>query len=408
MAKHHSPWQEIPTTAWPRLKKDLHSDVAIVGGGISGIATLFYLLTLTDKRVVLVERGTIGCGATGNNAGFAWAHIERPVSELVEEFGFEPVKEAFLELDHGWDEYIRIHKLIGLENNVEPLGNAGLGFGFTDRATLERSLQDGAIFRKMGRKKWEFFISQEIEMEGEGIHRVPREVILEKLQTIDPSYIGLLYDSVDRARTNTYLFCHRLLQYLRNRFPDRFEVYEQTEITHIEKNTLKFSSGTIIADALVICTNGYSNKATPRAAYATACSTTLPNDYSAAFITPRDPSVPYWHVTNCDSLTIFAGPEYVDPALDLNEWNKTFELITQFAQRTYGFNPSFQYQWYGIMGYTQTGLRWVGQDRQNPHIWYNLGCNGIGIVHAVASGERIARLLNGESLKPSLFSQFQS
>ncbi|MBX7067531.1 MAG: FAD-binding oxidoreductase [Parachlamydiales bacterium] len=403
-----SPWQEIATTAWPSLKKDLQSDVAIVGGGISGIATLFYLLTLTDKQIVLVERGKIGCGATGNNAGFAWAHIERPVSELVEEFGFEPVKEAFLELDHGWDEYIRIHKLIGLENNVEPLDNSGLGFGFTDTATLERSLQDGALFRKMGRKKWEFFISEEIEMEGEGIHRVPREVILEKLQTKDPSYIGLLYDSVDRARTNSYLFCHRLLQYLKNRFPDRFEVYEQTEITQIEKNTLKFSSGTITADVLVICTNGYSKKAAPRAAYAAACSTSLPNDYSAAFITHQDPSVPYWHVTNCDSLTIFAGPEYANPALDLDEWNKTFALITQFTQRTYHFNPTFQYQWYGIMGYTPTGLRWVGQDRQNPHIWYNLGCNGIGIVHAVASGERIARLLNGETLKPSLFSQFQS
>jgi len=110
-------------------------------------------LTLTDKQAVLVERGTIGCGATGNNAGFAWAHIERPVSELVEEFGFEPVKEAFLELDHGLDQYIGIHKLIGLENNIEPLGNAGLGFGFTDKATLERSFTRRSHISKDGSKK---------------------------------------------------------------------------------------------------------------------------------------------------------------------------------------------------------------------------------------------------------------
>lgn len=97
-----SPWQQVDKIQWPVLMDDITCDVAIVGGGISGVATLYYLMTETNKRVVLVEKGTIACGATGNNAGFMWAHIERPVSELVEEFGFELVKEAFLELDQGW------------------------------------------------------------------------------------------------------------------------------------------------------------------------------------------------------------------------------------------------------------------------------------------------------------------
>ncbi len=401
-----SPWQQVDKIQWPVLMDDITCDVAIVGGGISGIATLYYLMTETNKRVVLVEKGTIACGATGNNAGFMWAHIERPVSELVEEFGFELVKEAFLELDQGWDEYVKLNKLIGLESNVELLDNAG--FAFTDIATLQRSMLDGAIFRKMGRNNWEFFVSEEIEAVGEGIHRVPREILLEKLQTIDPSYIGLLYDTVDRARTNTYLFCQRLLEYLKHRFPDRFEVYEQTEITHIDKNSLHHSLGTIIAADQVLCTNGYSSKVTPRAAYAAAASTSLPEGYSAGFITLADPSVPYWHVTNRDSLTVIAGPDYTRPALDRNEWNQSFLQLSQFFQKTYGLNPSFSYQWFGIQGYTENGLRWVGQDSENSHLWYNLGCNGIGIVHAVAGGKRIARLLNGESLGPSLFSAFRS
>ena len=328
------------------------------------------------------------------------------MSELVEEFGFALVKEAFLELDQGWDEYVEINKLIGLENNVELLGNAG--FAFTDIAILQASLLDGAIFRKMGRKHWEFFVSEEIDVVGEGVHRVPREIILEKLQTIDPSYIGLLYDTVARARTNTYLFCQRLLEYLQHHFPDRFEVYEQTEITHIDKNALYHSSGTITAADLVLCTNGYCSKVTPRAAYMAASSTSLPEGYSAAFINLADPSVPYWHVTNCDSLTVIAGPDYAHPALDQNEWNQSFLQLSHFFQKTYGLNPSFSYQWFGIQGYTNNGLRWVGPDRENPHLWYNLGCNGIGIVHAIAGGKRIARLLNGEALGPSLFSAFKS
>ncbi len=401
-----SPWQEVDKIQWPILMNDITCDVAIVGGGISGIATLYYLMTETDKHVVLVEKKTIASGATGNNAGFAWPHIERSVSELVEEFGFDLVKEAFLELDQGWDEYVKINKLLGLENNVKLLGNAG--FAFTDRATLQQALAEGAIFRKMGRNKWEFFVSEEIEVVGEGIHHVPREVILEKLQTIDPSYIALLHDTVNRARTNTYLFCGRLLEYLKHHFPDRFEVYEQTEITHMDKNILHHSLGTIIAEDIVLCTNGYSSKVTPRAAYVAACTTSLPEDYSAAFITLADPSVPYWHVTNCNSLTVMAGPDYERPVLDRNEWNRSFFELSQFFQKTYGLNPSFKYQWFGIQGYTKNGLRWVGQDSENSHLWYNLGCNGIGIVHAIAGGKRIARLLNGELLGPSLFSAFRS
>lgn len=401
-----SPWQEVDKMQWPVLIRDISCDVAIVGGGISGIATLYYLLTETDKHVALIEKETIASGATGNNAGFAWAHIERPVSELVEEFGFELVKEAFFELDQGWDEYVKINKLLGLESNVKLLGNSG--FAFNDIETLQHFLLDGAIFRKMGRSHWEFFVSEEIEVVGEGVHRVPREILLEKLQTIDSSYIGLLHDTVNRARTNTYLFCQRLLEYLKHNFPGRFEVFEQTEITQINKNILHHFSGTITAEDVVLCTNGYSSKATPRAAYLAGSTTSLPEGYSAAFINLADPSVPYWHVTNCDSLTVMAGPDYTHPDLDQKEWNTSFLHLSQFAKKTYGFNPAFKYQWFGIQGYTANGLRWVGQDSDNSHLWYNLGCNGIGIVHAIAGGKRIARLLKGESLGPSLFSAFRS
>lgn len=404
--KIQSPWQEANKIQWPVLMNDLTSDVAIIGGGISGIATLYYLMTETNKHVVLVEKNTIASGATGNNAGFAWAHIERPVSELVEEFGFDLVKEAFMELDQGWNEYVRLNNLIGLEKNIELLENAG--FAFTDLATLQRSLLDADIFRKMGRKSWEFFISEEFELTGVGIHRVPRTTLLEKLQTIDSSYIGLLYDSVDRARTNTYLFCQRLLEHIRDLFPDRFEVYEQTEITHIDQNVLHHAHGTLVASDVILCTNGYSSQVTPRAAYMGALSSSLPDGYSANFINLTDPLVPYWHVTHCDFLTLIAGPDYPYPELDQNEWNQSFSQLSQFFQKTYGLLPSFSHQWFGLQGYTQNGLRWVGQNKKNSHLWYNLGCNGIGIVHSMAAGKRIARLLSGESLPPSLFSSFRS
>ena len=34
---------------------------------------------------------------------------------------------------------------------------------------------------------------------------------------------------------------------------------------------------------------------------------------------------------------------------------------------------------------------------------YNLGCNGVGFLQAIFGGHRIARLIAGEQLPPSIF-----
>lgn len=50
---------------YPRLDNDIETDVAVIGGGITGILTAF-LLQERGKKVVVLERDRIGSGATGN------------------------------------------------------------------------------------------------------------------------------------------------------------------------------------------------------------------------------------------------------------------------------------------------------------------------------------------------------
>ena len=66
-----------------------------MGAGISGVATLYYLLTSTQKSVVLFEKNRVASGATGHNAGLAIAHIEKPASELVHMLGKEATLSYF-------------------------------------------------------------------------------------------------------------------------------------------------------------------------------------------------------------------------------------------------------------------------------------------------------------------------
>ena len=50
-------------------------DVAVIGGGLVGCATAYYLTT-AGTRVALIERGTINRGASGQNAGSLHFQLE--------------------------------------------------------------------------------------------------------------------------------------------------------------------------------------------------------------------------------------------------------------------------------------------------------------------------------------------
>jgi gamma-glutamylputrescine oxidase len=65
----------MTTSHWGRQHSfrapDLTADVVIVGGGYAGLSTAYWLTEMRpDLKIIIVERSTIGSGASGRNAGF--------------------------------------------------------------------------------------------------------------------------------------------------------------------------------------------------------------------------------------------------------------------------------------------------------------------------------------------------
>jgi ribulose 1,5-bisphosphate synthetase/thiazole synthase len=58
----------ITTTPYEALLNDLSVDVAIVGGGITGLTTA-YLLKRSGVKVAVLEKNRIGSGTTGGTTG---------------------------------------------------------------------------------------------------------------------------------------------------------------------------------------------------------------------------------------------------------------------------------------------------------------------------------------------------
>jgi glycine/D-amino acid oxidase-like deaminating enzyme len=80
-------WQKsVPESSYPKLNSDIEVDVAIVGGGISGLSA-GYLLKKAGKTVAIMERGKIGRGTTGNTTGKVTSQHNLIYSNLVNKFG---------------------------------------------------------------------------------------------------------------------------------------------------------------------------------------------------------------------------------------------------------------------------------------------------------------------------------
>src|SRR4051812_44036612 len=99
-----SPWIKQLNTGRriEKLREDITTDVAIVGAGIAGISTAFFLLRNTNKKVVIIEKNRLAHGATGHNAGQIVSYFERAFSELAKDFGLEMATAGQKDIDASW------------------------------------------------------------------------------------------------------------------------------------------------------------------------------------------------------------------------------------------------------------------------------------------------------------------
>ncbi|GGF25530.1 NAD(P)/FAD-dependent oxidoreductase [Subtercola lobariae] len=82
---------ELAPGGHPRaaLEGDLDVDVCIVGGGLTGLWTAYYLATADPSlSIAVLEKETVGFGASGRNGGWCSALFPRSAASLEREYGF--------------------------------------------------------------------------------------------------------------------------------------------------------------------------------------------------------------------------------------------------------------------------------------------------------------------------------
>jgi glycine/D-amino acid oxidase-like deaminating enzyme len=88
-------WSETARAPkFPPLRRDLQVDVAVIGGGITGV-TAAYLLTQAGASVALLDRDRFGGGETGHTTAHLTCVTDVRLRELVKTFGRDHAQAAW-------------------------------------------------------------------------------------------------------------------------------------------------------------------------------------------------------------------------------------------------------------------------------------------------------------------------
>lgn len=444
---NRSPWiAQLAADGPPQpLREHANPDVVVVGAGIAGVATAFFVLRMTAKSVLLVERDRVARGATGRNAGQLTTYFERPLSDIAGEFG--PAKAA--DAQRGFDDAHDLLDVIVTEARPRVRVERFTGhMGMFNLQHVQVHLASELIRQRAGLRSQECVVSQDAEFlsdipgEFAGMYSVvPQAQVQDLLEVDDDRYRAVL--SARAGCANSGALAQQVLAYLRHRYPDRFTYADRTNVDRIvvddDRAAVHAGRRQVTTGHVVLCTNGFvdhvvqdetgspidlaaDQRIVGRVAYMTAFVEDAPRS-PAAMSYIRNPVIggptPYVYVTRrtydqadeAVTLTCMGGPEYPchEPEYDRDAPFPGDLLaamdaeVRPFAQPTRPARLPYDFHWHGLMGYNEGGLRVVGAHPRRRRLLYNLGCNGVGFLPSLCGADRLARLLAGQHLEPSIF-----
>lgn len=424
-----------------KLSHDIETDITIVGAGIAGISTAFYILKNTDARVVVIEKEKLASGATGHNAGQVVSYFERPFADMVKEFGLEKTAHAWKAIENAWTQLDEMYTTAKLDI---PFSRFTGHAGFSSKEQVLQHLEDNRLKREAGMTIENMRICDacdyNLPKEYDGLYDLrSHKEIMQILETENENYIACL--SSQKGVINSALFCQEVVAFLLQKYPERFALYEHTTIHKLvlrqDHALLDAVNNTIDTQKVILCTNGFENvtiineggldidtkfhqTVTGLVGYMSGYLEKMNKEPIAIsyFEDPTDTDTdPYYYFTRRPfeknkNLISIGGPDFY--LEDRKHYIREFEFpdeaqekIDAFIKKTYDTEPNkkieYSFTWHGLMGYTPNRVRRVGFEPKNPVLMYNLGCNGVGILPSVYGGERISKLLNGTENEKTIF-----
>ncbi|HUH13361.1 MAG TPA: FAD-binding oxidoreductase [Longimicrobiales bacterium] len=364
-----------PYTPGPALQEDTTVDVAIIGGGYTGLTTAYELRRADPGlSVAVLEAREIGYGSSGRNGSFAMTVVG---------LGF-----AATALVKGKDFLVRAHRYMmrAVDTLDELIEREGLDCdkirpGFLRVATTESYLRK---------------VRKEVElMNGLGfddIHFLDRAEVAERVRS--PLHLGALWEP--RLVLVHPLKLVRAEKELAIRYGAR--VFENTPVLRVERGErfrLKTPNGTVSAAKVVFATNAYSHlfpelrrKQVPAFTHMMATEPLTPEQLEPIGWSGREGLedarnlIHHYRLTADNRITMGGGPVGFTVANSLfgDESPAAWEEVESHFRVTFPHlrDVRFSHRWGGPFSVTldlTPAIGWLGDRRAV----FSLGCIGHGV-----------------------------
>ena len=385
-------WAKEQPAANPSLQKDIRVDVAVIGGGYTGLSTAWHMAkTNPGLNIALFEARQVGHGASGRNGGM-----------VLPQTGLETMQIAYDEETHKWTYDLTVGSMNALERLVASTG-----------IDCELKL-DGycyTILEKEDIPYYKAYVEQARNL-GMPLEFWDEDRTAEELGT---GYAcGAVYDP-NGGRVHAMKLV-KALKYAAEQ--ENVKIYENSQVTDIQEGReirLAVAGHMVQAKAIVIATNGYTSKLGyfkhQIVPLHTQCAVTPPlNEQQLEQIGWRS-GLPFYDSRNllyhlvltADNRIVIGGgnAEYFFRN-DLHyhgDLTAVGNMLLDELVRIYPALQGIQFEqvWNGILGASYDEVEAVGVTGEFKNIYYGLLYNGHGINSAFMFGNIISGMYNGVS-----------
>ncbi len=381
-------WHETaPHDPRPALAERLDVDVAIVGGGYTGLWTAYHLQDAEPRlRIAIVEGQEIGFGASGRNGGFAMTLLDMSLAHLRRNHGDERARAAHLAVTRSVEEIGATIERHGIDCEWV---RGGLMVVAANRPQLERVDADLAAAEALGLGGFRRLSAQEAQAE---VH--------------SPTYVGALHEEHCGV-----LHPAKLARGLARIVEQRgAQIFEGTPMTALEPGgdavRVRTPGGELAAQQVVLATSAWAAQApefrrriTPLYTYV-ALTEPLTDEQWASVgwerrqgIEDKRNFVHYYRRTD-DGRILWGGSDgVVYPGARIRpRHDRSASVLRRLAATFRETFPQlervrFTHHWGGPVGITATFLPIFGTSPSDPRVHYGLAYNGHGVAPTHTGGK---------------------
>lgn len=368
---------------YPKLTQNIQTDIAIIGGGISG-ALCAYELTASGIQCLVVDARTIALGSTCASTSLLQYELDKPLYQLRSLIGNRNAERAYILCGEAIDHLKKISTAVGCQAFEK---KQSLYYAAYKKDTI--LLKHEYEARKAAGFNLEFLGEQEIAKQFG--FEAPAALLSQKGACVD-----------------AYSFTHNIHQH---NIGKGCPVYDRTCITQIayQKRGVKLTTadGFTISASKMINASGYeiehfiSKKiVTLHATYAFA-SENIPGrgefwKENAMIWNTANPYL-YMRTTN-DRRIIVGGRDeaFYNPILRDKLLKKKTKQLTHDIGILFPNIPVVpEFSWTGTFGITRDALPFIGRYQKFPNTYFALGFGGNGITFSSIAAQLIRDRIKG-------------